>query len=119
MTQRHVWDSAYEIGHGLLDQQHRALLEQCNALADCVDEQAFRAVFTAMLTQAREHFAAELDLLGAEDPAWAQALAQELSEFEYLADDILTTENFAMDEIQRFLALWWVGHIVGVARNQS
>ena len=33
-------------------------------------------------------------------------------EFEYLATDIITTDNFEMSEIHRFVTLWWVGHLI-------
>ena len=32
-----------------------------------------------------------------------------------LAADIATTENFDRLELQRFVTLWWVGHIAGSA----
>ena len=34
-------------------------------------------------------------------------------EFDYLAPEIIRTENFDMDELQTFLALWCTGHIAG------
>ena len=41
------WDPAYDVGHPLIDTQHRALIDQCNRLADlCLaDEAAFDAAF--------------------------------------------------------------------------
>ena len=39
----------------------------------------------------------------------------ECDEFEYLAGEIATTENFDRLELQRFLALWCLGHIKGSA----
>lgn len=130
MTKRAIWDDAYNVGHALLDQQHRALLEQCNALAACVDaaataghsgEQEFRVLFGELVTMAREHFAAEASWLVGLDAALEdqEELEGERTEFEYLADDIITTENFETAEIQRFLVLWWVGHIVGLAKKAN
>lgn len=122
MTQRAAWDITYSVGHPELDQQHQSLLELCNALADAIeqgcDEPAFRVIFDDMLTTARAHFALELQWLDAADGD-TEALDQERSEFEYLADDIITTENFEMTEIQRFLTLWWVGHMAGLAKSQG
>ena len=39
----------------------------------------------------------------------------ECEEFDYLVDEIVTTENFDRLELQRFLALWCLGHIAGSA----
>jgi hypothetical protein len=36
----------------------------------------------------------------------------EREEFDYLAAEIITTENFDREELQTFLALWWAGHIL-------
>jgi hypothetical protein len=41
----------------------------------------------------------------------------EQDEFDYLANEMITTENFERIELQRFLTLWWVGHIVGSGKN--
>ena len=38
-------------------------------------------------------------------------------EFEYLVAEIAMTKNFDKLELQRFLALWWVGHILGDAKE--
>jgi hypothetical protein len=46
-----------------------------------------------------------------------EELQNERDEFDYLANEIITTENFEKIELQRFLALWWVGHIVGSGRK--
>ncbi|QKV58076.1 MAG: hypothetical protein HT580_13480 [Dechloromonas sp.] len=39
-------------------------------------------------------------------------------EFEFLASEIISTENFDPDELQTFLALWCTGHIVGTSALQ-
>ena len=36
-------------------------------------------------------------------------------EFEYLVSEIVTTEHFERVELQRFLALWFLGHVMGSA----
>ncbi len=40
----------------------------------------------------------------------------ERDEFDFLAHEIITRENFEPVELQRFLALWWTGHIVGSSK---
>lgn len=123
MPNRVQWDAAYSTGHDTLDSQHRAILAQCNALADCITEAGpdselnFQDTLVALMTQVREHFATETALL----TQWAYPMLDEHhnehDEFDYLANDIITTENFEKIELQRFLALWWVGHIVGSGKQ--
>ena len=38
-------------------------------------------------------------------------------EFEYLAADNITTDNFEMAEIQQLMTLWWVGHLIDSAKR--
>lgn len=123
MPNRVQWDAAYSMGHDILDSQHRAILEQCNALADCITEAGpdselkFQDTLVALMTQAREHFATETALLTQCAYPKLDAHQNECDEFDYLANDIITTENFEKIELQRFLALWWVGHIVGSGKQ--
>lgn len=123
MPNRVQWDAAYSMGHDTLDSQHRAILAQCNALADCItdagpdSELKFQDTLVALLDQAREHFATEAALLTQCAYPTLDAHHNERDEFDYLANDIITTENFEKIELQRFLALWWVGHIVGSGKQ--
>lgn len=126
---KHVpWDAAFSVGNELIDQQHQQLLAHCNALADCIPtlpnapsalvelgERQFREIFNTLVSDVRAHFADEAKLLTqmthlAPDALEAQQDAQD--EFDYLAADIVTAENFSTTEIQRFLALWCVGHLL-------
>ena len=123
MPNRVQWDAAYSLGHDTLDSQHRAILAQCNALADCIADTGpesglrFQDTLGALLALAREHFATEAALLTQCAYPALDAHQNECEEFDYLANDIITTENFEKIELQRFLALWWVGHIVGSGKQ--
>lgn len=123
MPNRVQWNSSYSIGHELLDTQHRNLLAQCNALADCLadtgpeGDSKFHATFNALMAQAGEHFTTEETLLAQCGYPQLEEQQNEHDEFDYLANDIITTENFEKIELQRFLALWWVGHIVGSSKK--
>lgn len=121
MPNRVQWEPAYETGHETLDAQHRDLLGRCNALADCLDdpvrENAFQAMFDDLMVRAREHFATEEALLAARKYPLLDDLRNERDEFDYLAAEIVTTENFDKDELQTFLVLWWAGHIAGSAAD--
>lgn len=114
------WEPRHSVGNATLDDQHRAILARCNALADCLDDagdRKFDEIFNEMMTLAREHFAAEEALLarcGCPDLADHQS---ECEEFDYLAAEIITTQNFDKHELQSFLALWWAGHIMGSAKK--
>lgn len=121
------WALHFAVGHEILDEQHRQLLAQCNVLSDlCAADGGnssadpdFRQAFARTMAMAREHFAAEEALLVARAYPEMEDYRCEIEEYEYLAAEIATTENFDKIELQRFLALWWVGHILGGARQHS
>lgn len=127
MTPNRVqWDPHFSVGHEAMDDQHRQLLAQCNLLADlCAADGGnsgadpeFKEAFDRLMAMAREHFIAEEALLVAGAYPDLEDYRCELEEYEYLAADIATTENFDRIELQRFLALWWIGHIMGAAQQQ-
>ncbi len=117
------WDPLYSVDNEVLDNQHKAILALCNALADCASdpgqdaEQQFRAIFNELLTRVREHFSTEEALLSTSDHPELDDHRAAQEEFEYLGTEIITTANFEMPEIQRFLSLWWVGHLVDSAKK--
>ncbi len=128
MTPNRVqWDLHFSVGHEILDEQHRKLLKQCNILADlCAADGGnssadpeFRQAFERTMAMAREHFATEEVLLLAHAYPEIENYRCEIEEYEYLAAEIATTENFDKIELQRFLSLWWVGHILEAAKQQS
>ena len=118
---RVAWDAAFETGHAELDAQHRALLALCNTLADrCTadGDAAFDEALAQLQAQASAHFAAEL--------AWRQAVGDpdlddhraDCDEFGFLVQEIATPAHFDRVELQRFLALWWFGHVAETAPPQ-
>ena len=116
------WEPDFSVGHELIDTQHRNLLTQCNLLADhCLGEASedsdrrFDQSFDRFKALAREHFEAEESVLSSGGFPDLEDHRIECDEFEYLVGEVATTENFDRPELQRFLALWWVGHIRGSA----
>jgi hemerythrin-like metal-binding protein len=126
MPNRVQWDPNFTVGNADIDEQHRQLLEQCNVLADlCAGDGGnsgadpeFIAVYDRLMTLARVHFAAEEALLAAGGYPELENYQFELEEYEFLAAEIATVENFDRIELQRFLSLWWLGHILGAAKQQ-
>jgi hemerythrin-like metal-binding protein len=121
VANRVQWQPHFSVSDPAMDAQHRAAIDTCNTLADCLDtgdEPRFDAVFKQLMALAREHFAAEEALLLSRGYSEIEDYRSEREEFAYLADEIITTENFDRQELQSFLALWWSGHIVGAARGQ-
>ena len=127
MSNRMQWDSRHSVGNETLDDQHRNIVAQCNALDDCLadagedgdeGDRKFRKIFDELMALSREHFATEEALLAASGYPMLDEHRNEREEFDYLAAEIITTENFDKDELQSFLALWWTGHILGSAKKQ-
>lgn len=124
MPQRPPWDPDYNAGNDVIDAQHQRLLSECSHLADLcaggsavADAAAFDQAFAQLKALAREHFATEAALLASQGFADLDAHQDECDEFAYLADEIATTEHFDRLELQRFVALWVVGHIIGSGRQ--
>jgi hemerythrin-like metal-binding protein len=125
MPNRVEWNPRHSVGDESLDAQHRELLARCNALGDCLaaggpdtDPEAdrrFDLAFKELMALARAHFTAEEALLSARDFDGLDALRNEVEEFDFLAAEIATTENFDRQELQTFLSLWWAGHVAGTA----
>lgn len=115
MLQRVEWDAGFATGHSLLDRQHEALLALCARLADLCgpDDPAFDEAFERLKVLAREHFETEAPLLARDPQAEAEDLQTEREEYDYLLEEVATTAHFDRAEVQRFLALWWLGHVSG------
>jgi hemerythrin-like metal-binding protein len=119
------WNPRHSVGEASLDAQHRELLARCNALgnflaaggpdSDPEADRRFDLAFKELMALARAHFAAEDALLSARGYAGLDGLRNEVEEFDYLAAQIVTTENFDRQELQTFLSLWWAGHVAGTA----
>jgi hemerythrin len=124
MPNRVAWQPSFDVGDETVDNQHRHILEQCNLLAEHCQagnggDDRFQQMLDALMASAREHFAAEESRLAACQYPDLDDYRHEYEEFGYLAAEIITTENFDPLELQRFLTLWWVGHISGGAKRHG
>ena len=124
MAKRTQWIPHFSTGNATLDEQHQHLLAQCNALADCLTDSGeagdgrFPGILEKLMASVREHFVTEKELLSSNGCPMLDEHEHEGDEFDYLASEIVTTENFDMDELQTFLALWCTGHIAGTSLRQ-
>ena len=118
MPTRLPWEPRFGVGHELVDAQHREMLDQCNRLADlCAGgdeaDRQFDQAFEQLRTLARAHFEVEAALLAERGHADLDDHAAECEEFDYLVDEIVTTDNFARLELPGLPALWCLGRISG------
>jgi hemerythrin-like metal-binding protein len=125
MPKRLNWDEAFNVGHETVDAQHRRLLAQCNLLADqalpvsAESDQAFQQALDVLMALLRQHFAFEEALLAGRDHPDLEDYRHAVAELEYLAAEIATPTNFDKLELQAFLALWLVGHVLADANRAS
>ena len=123
MANKVEWNPRHSVGEATLDAQHQEILARCNALGDCLAppdtdpaaDRRFDEAFAELMALARAHFAAEEALLSARGFKGLDDLRNEVEEFDYLANEIVTTANFDREELQTFLCLWWAGHVAGTA----
>jgi hemerythrin-like metal-binding protein len=115
------WDASFSVGNHLLDSQHQKLLHLCNQLAECATKRPVDAQFRFhdilhQLTQyARQHFQMEEGLLQKYDYAGlADQQAEHGAYEEKMADWAFsaTMDTLDMQEVQRYLAVWWRDHIL-------
>jgi hemerythrin-like metal-binding protein len=124
MAKRTQWIAHFNTGNAAIDAQHQGLLAQCNALADCLAETGeagdgkFLDILDQLMASVRAHFATEQEQLARNSYPKLDDHVSEGEEFEYLAAEIISTENFDKDELQTFLALWCIGHIAGTVGQQ-
>ncbi|MFO1220593.1 MAG: hypothetical protein U1E89_19685 [Burkholderiaceae bacterium] len=118
MLQRVTWTPLYSLGHDVLDAQHQRLIALANELADhcrsesdTAAEQRFDHAFAAFKVLVREHLDTEASLLAGADPANAEDLEAEREEFDTFAGEVATTAHFDREELQRFVAVWCIGHL--------
>lgn len=116
------WDPGFETGHDVVDAQHRDLLAQCERLAALcggggAGGRPFDDAFERLKASVREHLQTEAALLAALGDPDADALRDEHDEFDDLATEILTTANFDRLELQRFVAVWCLGHVTASAAH--
>lgn len=121
---RAPWEPGFATTHGLLDAQHQALLAECGRMAElCTSATGeegraqFDQAFARLKALVKAHFEAEAAALAACGCTELDDHRDEHEEFEYLADEIATMENFDRLELQRFLALWCIGHVTGSSRQ--
>ena len=129
---RAAWDPQFSAGHELVDAQHQALLSQCNLLADLCDQsnacackganaevatRAFDQAYEQLKVLARQQVETEAALLADAGYPDLEEHRFECDEFDYLAAEIVTAENFDRVELQRFLTLWCVGHVSSSTRQ--
>ncbi|TXG88334.1 MAG: hypothetical protein E6R10_06265 [Rhodocyclaceae bacterium] len=125
MAVRVHWDNNYDTGVEVVDARHRQIVAHCNALADCIDhpeggaagDRQFDETLAVLMALARESFSIKEVLLAEGGSHEVDDLRFEGEEFDFLASEIMTTENFERIELQSFLALWWRGHLVGAANK--
>jgi hemerythrin len=119
MTRSLPWDPAYPMGHATLDAQHRQILGHCDALLEAGPEPDtdFDGRFKALMALAEEHFATEVAVLTQAGYPALDEHRDEQEEFRDLVNDIITPGRFNPEELQRFMGLWWIGHIVGSGKK--
>lgn len=124
MPQRVPWEAAFSCGHDIVDDEHRALLAQCDRLADLCQPGAgeardarFDDAFVHLQQLARQHFESEAALLASQGSPELEDHRFECDEFEYLVSEIVSTDHFDRLELQRFLTQWCLGHVLDSARR--
>ena len=107
------WEPGFDVGHAVIDAQHRELLEQCQRLG----EAGFAQALEQLEALARRHFETEAALLAGAEGFDPEDLRSEREEYQFLVGEIATRENFDGPEIQQFLSRWWLGHVAGAAES--
>ena len=115
-----AWEPEFEIGHALIDAQHQGLLAQCDALAalclpadEAQDGAGFDQAVEHFKALVRQHFDSEAAVLREHGCSDLSDQDDEAADFEALVNEIATPQHFDRVELQRFLAVWSLGHVAG------
>jgi diguanylate cyclase (GGDEF)-like protein/hemerythrin-like metal-binding protein len=116
------WNPAHEVGVGVIDAQHRGLVDLVNRLGDDLkagrDHDAILATLSSLVTFTVRHFATEERLM-AEHAGWPLA-AQHAQEHRKLVDDVTSltvhVDVKSMALTMRFLQEWLLQHIAAMDR---
>ena len=97
------WNTTYECGHAIIDRQHRALFDSCNALIRLVAADGARAevdpLLDRLIAEVQHHFRTEEALLG--DRATSEELAEHHRKHEDLAQQAIhLVDQFRQDRLE-------------------
>lgn len=115
------WNASYSVGHMLLDSQHRKLLTLCDALCQCAatagpqSDERFHDILNELAVYAREHFAAEEEILERCAYPLLEQQRQDHIRYEERVTDVLSAATFGKlekTELLEFISGWWSQHIL-------
>ncbi len=112
------WDQKkYSVGYLLMDDQHQEILEAINGLIDLSETeysvQEARGAFVELSQLVVKHFGAEEAILRLEKADFYERHMDVHDQFsKRLADKISNCNGLHLSEGIRFVADWWVDHIL-------
>ncbi len=118
------WQSTMDIGHPLIDQDHRMLLDLVNQISMAStrhDPVALEFVLDELLAYTARHFAREEGLIAAAGypqlQEHQQVHAQMIAEVRLLQTRLVWSVDGLGDELHQFLGRWLIQHIMGEDRR--
>lgn len=113
------WDSSLEVGHEVIDAQHRALFGLIVELDDRISRnesgQGVRDALQGMMDYARTHFETEEGLMAQAE--WSELTRHKGMHAEFMLKTVFFASDYPGDsewtalDMLRFLLKWLVGHI--------
>ncbi len=116
-----AWNSAFSVGHPVLDRQHQTLLALCKQADECLENagienaERLHELLSDLSDYARNHFHTEEELLSRYHYPMIEEQRKEHEEYIHkLTEFLLAAMDGSPDRaaIAQFLTDWWVHHIL-------
>lgn len=120
MLSSFIWDARYSVGHPLLDDQHKKLLQLCQLAAASLakpgrGKEEFHRILGDLAEFAREHFATEEALLKAWGYPERDAHIREHRDYEERLMQILILAadgTTGIADLYSYVITWWTEHVL-------
>lgn len=121
MAKTYHWEPRYSVGHPVIDEQHRELLDLYSRAAACLEDDTengkaqFYVLLNDLAEHSRVHFRTEEEIMVARGcPQVLHHSEEHLDFVERLTDFLLAAAQGTLDKagVHAFLDSWWQHHVL-------
>jgi len=122
------WQPSYSVGHRVLDEQHKKLLDLCQQAIQCMSDDSrdgldlFHDILNDLSSYVNEHFRTEEALLALCGYPQLEQHKEEHTDYQLKLTDFLlsaTLGEINKEGLHHYLSHWWSEHILGSDRQYT
>lgn len=116
-----TWQESYSVGNAELDDQHKKLLQLCNRVSQCKQDNSpesisnFHLILNDLAAYANIHFRIEESMLAqAKYPLLDEQIKEHTAYSESIAEFLFSATMGMIDKdgLAQYLEIWWIKHIL-------